>query len=362
MGKPAKAVGDKKNAKEHDDKITWIPNCMGSKHQWWPYRICFGWCHIPLYCGDGDVYTCCCLCTDFEVFKTIGRIMGWLYLSAGIIFSLCMIFMAIINVKTQHVALFNNKWTNNLSPEVRQHGTTMSNPWHEAIQYSTEQEAIMIDALQCLSNDGILMTFRVEVHFAVIEANIYKNTRHFRDQEGLFKYVKVISITAIRDACGKFLSEHFTSSRDRVNDMMTTLVKQIYKNTGDYVFLEKVVLKNVKLPDELSDAIKSKKSKEQEIAIALEDREKVLIIENNKLESAKISGLEIIINAKSIADANIVAATTRKNAKLEEWFQISVELVEHPSIENDKPLDLINYLLRVIVASNPNTLYIVDGI
>ena len=327
------------------------------RHGWVIYRVLFGWFHLEVD-ADGDE---CCICCGFIPFKTVGRTMCWLYLVGLIIFACSMLGMSFKDIGTNEVGLYYNDWTNNLKENVMQEGRHSTNPWNKVIKYSSIAEKADIDPVHCLSKDGVQIILNADVKYFIVESQLYNISLNFKDQDGLKKYVKIITTTAIRHACSSFLSEDFYIRREAVDAQLEIDIKVEYARSGGYVDIDSSQLKNIQLPEALLDAIESKQNKEQQIARALEERIGLIINANNELRFADITGQELTTVAEAEADANLLEASVHREAILEQWNQVGIELGSHSSVENDNPEDLENYLLSVIIASASNTLYIVTN-
>ncbi len=330
---------------------------LDKRHGWSIYRILFGWFHLEVEQDTNDP----CVCWGFIPFKTVGRIMCWLYLLGLIIFAFSILGMSFKDIGTNEVGLYYNDWTNDLKQTVMQEGRHSTNPWNKVIKYSSVAEKVNIASVRCLSKDGIQITLIADVKYFIVESKLYNISLNLKDSDGLKKYVTVITTTAIRHACGSFLSEDFYIRREAVDAQLEIDIKTEYAKSGGYIEIDSSQLKNIQLPEALLDAIESKQNKEQQIARALEERVGLIIVAENELKFADIFGRELTTVADATANENLLEATIRREAIFEQWNQVGIELGSHSSVINDNPMDLENYLLSVIIANNPDTLYIVTN-
>ncbi|HIE06124.1 MAG TPA: prohibitin family protein [bacterium (Candidatus Stahlbacteria)] len=250
--------------------------------------------------------------------ETIKKGVQWIGLGLG---ALIIIFSLIRIVPAGHVAV-QVLWGKVLITSTLGEGLQLVNPFVtlERMTVRTQVYTMSIepgegairgrsDAISALTKDGleIAMDLSIWFHLKKEKASwVYQKIG--RDYVG--KIVRPASRTAIRNATVKYNAvEIYSERRKEVEDEITSQLEQDFEDRG--ITLERVLLRNVKLPQKVKDAIEAKLEAEQDA----QKMEFVLQKESKEAERKKIE-------ADGIAKAqNIIAQslTGIKGARYLQW-------------------------------------------
>jgi len=153
------------------------------------------------------------------------------------------------------------------------------------------------DAITTLSSDGLSLKLDLTVWYRVSSADAPNLIRTI-GTDYLDKIVRPAARTAIRDVSVKFVATDIYSSKrdDFVNDITKNLENSFQ---GRGIILEKVLLRNVELPDKVREAIDEKISAEQRA------QQMVYVLQKEKQEAERKR-----VEAEGIAQAQRIISNT----------------------------------------------------
>lgn len=191
-------------------------------------------------------------------------------------------------------------------------------PWNRVYVYEVRQQELS-EKIEALSSNGLDIKIDASVWF---EPD-YKNLGKLHQEKGE-NYVQRVLQPAIRSAArsvvGRYTPEQlYSSKRDAIQEEMFEETNKLLE--GQYVQLNEVLVRDVKLPPTIKDAIERKLSQEQE-ALEYEFR----------LQKAEQEAERQRIDAEGKARANsILSASLTDKILQEKGIQATVELSKSPN-------------------------------
>jgi regulator of protease activity HflC (stomatin/prohibitin superfamily) len=171
---------------------------------------------------------------------------------------------------------------------VRTQAYTMSIAAEEGQRYGD-------DAITSLTKDGLEVAMDLTVWYH-LEASEAANVFQKIGSDYMEKIVRPAARTAIRNTTVKYDAvEIYSEKREEVQDDISTTLDRDFKDRG--IILEKVLLRNIKLPLKVKDAIEAKLEAEQDA----QKMEFVLLKETKEADRKKIE-------ASGIAEAQRIIA------------------------------------------------------
>jgi len=164
------------------------------------------------------------------------------------------------------------------------------------------------DAITTLSSDGLTLKLDVTVWFRLSE-NDAPNLLRTLGTDYIEKIVRPASRTALRDVSVKYTATDIYSSKrdDFVNDIAKNLEKSF---EGRGIVLEKVLMRNIELPERVREAIDEKIAAEQRA------QQMVYVLQKEKQEAERKQ-----VEAKGIAEAQKIISNTI-NSQYLQWKYI----------------------------------------
>lgn len=175
------------------------------------------------------------------------------------------------------------------------------------------------DAILTLSSDGLTLRLDVTVWFRLSEADA-PNLLRTIGTDYIEKIVRPATRTALRDVTVMFAAtDIYSAKRD---DFISEITKNLEKSfQGRGIMLEKVLLRNVELPQRVREAIDEKIASEQKA------QQMVYVLQKEKQEAERKE-----IEAKGVAEAQRIISNTISNSYLQwKYIETLKELVHSPN-------------------------------
>lgn len=273
-------------------------------------------------------------------FHNIGRIIGFLFIAAGIIMScIVQINPGEIGVKILFGSVQNDVLKSGLhfvNPllEIRKVDVKTQNYTMSGINDEGTKEGD--DAIRVLTSDGLEVTIDLTVLYRVVSDDapmLLKETgSDFRD-----KIVRPITRTKIRDNAVYYQAvDLFGSKRDEFQQRIYKSIEDDFKKRG--LMLEQLLVRNIALPSSVKASIESKINAEQ-------DAKKMEFVLQKEKQEAERKRVE----AQGIADYQRIINTGLTDQQL-----------QYEQIKAMKELALSSNA-KVIVMGKGNTPLIIDG-
>lgn len=172
-------------------------------------------------------------------------------------------------------------------------------PWNQLIKYDVREQRSE-ETMDVLDKNGLTLAVDIFVRYNPIRERI----GYIHEEIGP-NYVGIVVVPEVRSAVrrimGKYVAEEIYSTKraeveDEIKQETTTVLKK--KN----IFMQELLIRSIKLPDQLKQAIETKLKQEQE-ALAYQfrlDREKSEA-ERRRIEAEGVANYNRIVNA-SLSD------------------------------------------------------------
>jgi len=196
------------------------------------------------------------------------------------------------------------------------------------------------DAITTLSSDGLSLKLDLTVWFRISSSEAPNLIRTI-GVDYLDKIIRPAARTAIRDVSVKFVATDIYSSKrdDFVNDIYKNLESSFQ---GRGIILEKVLLRNVELPDKVREAIDEKISAEQRA------QQMVYVLQKEKQEAERKR-----VEAEGIAQAQKIISNTI-NPQYLQWKYIETLKEFTTSSNNTIVIAPYDQKLTPLLNLNPN--------
>ncbi|MCK5832510.1 prohibitin family protein [bacterium] len=205
-----------------------------------------------------------------------------------------------------------NPLANTIKMETRLREYTMSIAHGEGIRQGD-------DAIDALTSEGLTVRLDLTAWFRIEPSQaptIYNTIGADYDQ----KIIRPTLRTAIRDIVVKFTAEDiYSTKRDSVVASIQSRAEELSSNKG--VSIERILLRNIILPQKISDAIDAKLAAEQDA------KKMEFVLQKEHLEKERK-----IIEAEGIREANHIIAQGLTTSYLQ-WYRIEMlkQLVNSPN-------------------------------
>ncbi|MBK8983771.1 MAG: prohibitin family protein [Ignavibacteria bacterium] len=261
------------------------------------------------------------------------KIINTLRLAAGIGILLAILFASVVQIGPGEVGvqiLFGN-----VQDKVLRSGLNFVNPLVEVQELDIKTQAYTMsgqndqdeneikikksDPIQTLSSDGLTLILDVTVWYR-IDADATPDLIRNIGIDYESKIVLPAIRTAIRDIAVNFVATDIYSSKrdDYVNDVSRKLEISFQ---GRGIILEKVLLRNVELPQKVREAIDEKISAEQRA------QQMVYILQKERQEAERKT-----VEATGVAEAQRIINSTISNSYLQwKYIETLKELVNSPN-------------------------------
>jgi len=241
--------------------------------------------------------------------------------------------------------------TNNIHSKVYQEGKYMCTPQTTMFLYVSTIQKLTLD-MTCLTSNGIGVPVVVDIQFQIPKAEVFTIFSEFGEFGRLNGYLQLVGADSIRDSIGKYTAKDFYEFRAVIQDMIEADMIVAMEAANAHVTVTTVVLSNYDFPVELDVAIASKRSAQNDIAIAENERD-------GKLMEAQTAWLVAVTNAERVqieAEAEVSSILAEANAKatsiVEVWANRESTYDEIKTSLNMTAADFIdNYLTAIVLQS-----------
>ena len=191
-------------------------------------------------------------------------------------------------------------------------------PWNKVIEYEVRQQELF-EKMKVLSSNGL----EIQIDASAWYQPVYKDLGKLHQTLGenyLGRVIQPAIRSAARSVVGRYTPEQlYSSKRDAIQDEIFEETKKILNN--QYVQLEKVLVRDVTLPNTIKDAIERKLKQEQE-SLEYEFR----------LVTAAKEADKVRIEAQGKADANrILSASLTDKILQDKGIDATIKLSESPN-------------------------------
>ena len=243
-----------------------------------------------------------------------------------------------VTIDSGHAGLIFHTFGNGVNPEAEpmKSGFHFKAPWDDVYQYEIRQQEIF-EPLEVLSSNLL----KISMDMTVFYQPFYDNLGYLEVERGINYRAKVIlpaMKSVAREVISKYLPEEFnTTKREEIQLEIESRLSE--KLADNYIQLNDVLIRNIKLPATLEQAIERKLQQEQE-SLEYEFR----------IEKASKEAERKRIEAEGIRDfQNIVSQS------------INDDLLQWQGIEATTELSHSNNAKVVVIGSGENGLPLILG-
>lgn len=276
--------------------------------------------------------------------------------TAGIIVMITLLSLSILNVNQDEWALNYGKVTRHVRGDVMGPGRYTLQPDSELITFKNTfvPWELIID---CWTSDGLDVTLDITIQTRYIESDLETILFEFGNEDSFKPYVDSLLKKLLRESCSNFTSFDYYNQRGAIQaDMLNRIDKQLPRlgthiTSGGYL-----QLRDIKLPVAFNQAILDKRSAEQDINVAINQRAQQLIIANTGLSQANNLAAIVVNNAtqhaaavKFGAEQQAIAIRAKYTQRLQVYRTAMISLGMNSS-------DYIKTVLyNRLIAVNPDT-------
>ena len=243
-----------------------------------------------------------------------------------------------VTIESGHAGLIFHTFGNGVNPEAEpmKSGFHFKAPWDDVYQYEIRQQEIF-EPLEVLSSNLL----KISMDMTVFYQPFYENLGYLEVERGINYRAKVIlpaMKSVAREVISKYLPEEFnTTKREEIQLEIESRLSE--KLADNYIQLNDVLIRNIKLPTTLEEAIERKLQQEQE-SLEYEFR----------IEKASKEAERKRIEAEGIRDfQNIVSQS------------INDDLLQWKGIEATTELSNSNNAKIVVIGAGDNGLPLILG-
>ena len=243
-----------------------------------------------------------------------------------------------VTIDSGHAGLIFHTFGNGVNPEAEpmKSGFHFKAPWDDVYQYEIRQQEIF-EPLEVLSSNLL----KISMDMTVFYQPFYDNLGYLEVERGINYRAKVIlpaMKSVAREVISKYLPEEFnTTKREEIQLEIESRLSE--KLADNYIQLNDVLIRNIKLPTTLEEAIERKLQQEQE-SLEYEFR----------IEKASKEAERKRIEAEGIRDfQNIVSQS------------INDDLLQWKGIEATTELSNSNNAKVVVIGAGENGLPLILG-
>ena len=243
-----------------------------------------------------------------------------------------------VTIESGHAGLTFHTFGNGVDPEAdpMSSGFHFKAPWDEVYQYEIRQQELF-EPLEVLSSNLL----KISMDMTVFYQPDYDNLGYLEVERGMNYREKVIQPamrSVAREVIAKYLPEEFnTTKREEIQiEIETRLAEKLKDN---YIQLNDVLIRNIKLPTTLEQAIERKLQQEQE-SLEYEFR----------IEKANKEAERMRIEAEGIRDFQIIVSQS-----------INDDLLQWKGIEATTELSHSDNAKIVVIGSGENGLPLILG-
>ena len=168
-----------------------------------------------------------------------------------------------VTIDSGHAGLIFHTFGNGVNPEAEpmKSGFHFKAPWDDVYQYEIRQQEIF-EPLEVLSSNLL----KISMDMTVFYQPFYDNLGYLEVERGINYRAKVIlpaMKSVAREVISKYLPEEFnTTKREEIQLEIESRLSE--KLADNYIQLNDVLIRNIKLPTTLEEAIERKLQQEQE--------------------------------------------------------------------------------------------------
>lgn len=236
----------------------------------------------------------------------------------------------------------------------------MGPPGFRFIKFPSTYITVDLDDRTCVSNDGLLVRFSVTFQYQMTAANVYTAIVKYRDFHKWATMVEQAGLSAIHHSCSEFMVSEFQTQRGFIQSTMEKNLRlklEGNEETGEEgvnAVAVSLQLTYIGLPEAYNRAVAEKQAAEEDIALAIAQRQQETTKANTKLLQAKEEARKIEDTANIEAEVLLTEARLKAEETLYSFQKEAEALVEVKEQLNLTTEGLLAYLSNVLLSETPS--------
>lgn len=205
---------------------------------------------------------------------------------AGLIVMIVCLALAVQNIAQDEWGIEYNHVSRHVSTDVKGPGRYVIDPASEFIKFKNTFVPwdLIID---CWTADIIEVTLDIAVQTLYVHEELPAVIFEFGKEDDFLPYVENVLKRTLRESCSNFTALEYYTSRGAIQSDMLSRIENELPRLGTHIttggFLQ---LRNIQLPTDFNSAVIAKQTAQQEILLALNQRDQSVTIANTLLSQA----------------------------------------------------------------------------
>jgi len=201
---------------------------------------------------------------------------------------------------------------------VYEEGKHLCSPGTEMFRYGRTIQKMTLEVL-CLSSNGIGVPIVVDVQYLIPKSQVFGIFDDFGEAVHLESYLRFVADDSVRDSVGKFTAKSFYESRALIQNTIEEDLMASVRKSNARVNVTTVVLSDYDFPTELDSAIHEKRSAQNDIEIAENERGGEIMEAETAWLTAKIKADRLAIEADAEVESILAEADAKATSIVEVW-------------------------------------------
>lgn len=198
-----------------------------------------------------------------------------------------------------------DRWTKTLDDAAKSGGLHIGPVGYRFIKFPSLQISLDL-ADTCVSRDGLRVAYSVTFQYSLQPDYITEVAEKYRDFKTWDVIVEAAATSAVQHSCSMYNITSFQQQRNQIQDTM-------FEKTRDKLLpiraeANSLQLSNVDLPKLYTDAVSDKQRAEEDIALAINQRNQELTKAETGLKAAQEEATKITDNANNTAQITLTQA------------------------------------------------------
>jgi len=236
----------------------------------------------------------------------------------GVLLMVILLPVSVKNVAHNEYGIRYDDLTNTIHSKVYQEGKYMCTPQTTMFLYVSTIQKLTIE-MTALTSNGIGVPVIVDIQFQIPKSEVFTIFSEFGEFKRLNSYLKLVGADSIRDSIGKYSAKDFYEYRAVIQDMIEADMMAAMEAANAHVTVTTVVLSNYDFPPELDMAIGNKRSAQNDIAIAENERDGELMEAETAWLVALTNADRVLIEAQAEVDSILAEANAKATSIVEVW-------------------------------------------
>jgi len=239
-------------------------------------------------------------------------------------------------------------------------GLFLGPPGFRFIKFPSTFITVDLNDRTCVSNDGLLVRFSVTFQYQMIAANVYSAIVKYRDYHKWASIVEQAGLSAVHHSCSEFMVSEFQTKRGFIQATMETNLRLKLEGNADTgeegvnAVAVSLQLTFVDLPYEYNTAVAEKQAAEEDIALAIAQRQQETTKANTKLLQAREEARKIEDTAAAEAEVLLTEARLQAEETLYAFEKEAEALVAVKAEWNLTTEGVLAYLSNALLAEATN--------